>query len=381
MSTKGSADSRAGGVELFLSKYAAGDPGVLRDALARVPGRVRQLRDGDLICNAGDEAAEFWLVHSGSVRVETDKGALLVARAAGELVGELAFYRSPGPTGRPVRGARMTALGKTELRIIDVAFMTALSVSERLAWSETMNRVLSAKLDGATAHRTELHEDGCIADALLSKFVCDDGLSAARSAVMSGRIDPERCDCIIWFSDLAGFSKHASTLSPSASGALVRELMEVQSSAIQRAGGQIDKFMGDGLMAFWRVPDDGRKRVAANGATQAAIKAVEVLTTIFRTRRLPLDVRIGLHLGPVILGDFGGGPRIAFTCIGEAVNTASRYEQASRRVDDSPLGRVRMSPALWSQLSDMAIIASFDGVERAFEDKHRVRYPVYSLRV
>ena len=238
----------------------------------------------------------------------------------------------------------------------------------------------TAKLDDATVHRTKLHEDGCVADSLLSKFVCDDGLSAARSAVSSGRIDPERCDCIIWFSDLAGFSKHASTLSPSESGTLVRELMEVQASAIQSASGQIDKFMGDGLMAFWRVPDDSRKRVAATCATQTAIDAVEKLTSIFRTRALPLDVRIGLHLGPVMLGDFGGGPRIAFTCIGEAVNTASRYEQAVRRIDHKPLGRVRMSPALWAHLSDRAIIASFDGVEGAFEDKHMLRYSVYSMR-
>lgn len=369
----------ANGVELFLGRYAS-DPGVLRAALARVPGRVRQLRDGDRICNAGDEAAEFWLVLSGQVRVETDKGALLVARGEGELVGEQAFYRSPGPTGKPVRGTRMTALGKTALRIIDGAFMASLSDAERLVWSETITRVLSAKLDDATAHRTELHEDGCVADQLLSKFVCDDGLSAARSAVSSGRIDPERCDCIIWFSDLAGFSKYASTLSPSEGGSLVRELMEVQASAINSAGGQIDKFMGDGLMAFWRVPNDSRKGAAAKAATRAAIDAAERLTTIFRTRGLPLDVRIGLHIGPVILGDFGGGPRIAFTCIGETVNTASRYEQASRRIDDKPLGRVRMSPSLWSRLSDRAIIASFDGVEGAFEDKHRVRYPVYNLK-
>lgn len=380
MSTEKGPESRGGGVELFLREYAA-DPSVLREALARVPGRVRQLRDGDRICNAGDEATEFWLVLSGNVRVETDKGTLLVVRGSGELVGEQAFCRSPGPTGGPVRGRRMTAMGKTELRIIDAAFLTALSDAERLVWCETMNRILSAKLDAATAHRTELHEDGCVADALLSKFVCDDGLSAARSAVSSGRIDPERCDCIVWFSDLAGFSKHASTTSPSESGALVRELMEVQASAIQSAGGQIDKFMGDGLMAFWRVPDDRRKRIAANGATQAAIEAVEALSTIFRTRGLRLDVRIGLHLGPVILGDFGGGPRIAFTCIGEAVNTASRYEQAARSVDDKPLGCVRVSPALWSHLTDKAIIANFDGAESGFEDKHRVRYPVHSLKV
>jgi class 3 adenylate cyclase len=380
MSIARSVERHAGGVELFLTAYAT-DSAVLRKALARVPGRVRQFRDGDRICNAGDEAAEFWLVLSGNVRVETDKGVLLVAREAGEIVGEQAFYRSPGPAGRPVRGARMTALGRTKLQIIDAAFLTALTDTERVVWSETMNRVLSAKLDAATAHRTVLHEDGSVADALLAKFVCEDGLAAARSAVSSGRIDPEQCDCIIWFSDLAGFSKYALTLAPSESGALVRELMEVQAAAIESAGGQIDKFMGDGLMAFWRVPGDGRKRVAANGATQAAIEAAEVLTTLFRERGLPLDIRIGLHVGPVIVGDFGGGPRIAFTCIGEAVNTASRYEQASRRIDGGTLGRVRMSPALWSHVSDSGVVASFDEVAGAFEDKHRVSYPVYSLKV
>ena len=366
-------------IELFLDRYCR-SPDILRSIFARIPGRVRQLRDRDVICDIGDEATELWLVLRGQVRIESGTGTLLVTRGVGDLIGEQAPYREPSPAGRPVRGTRMRAFGDTALKVLDHAYLAALTDPERLVWAETLNRVLSAKLDDATANRTDLHRNSRYADGLLSRFVCEEGLSAARGSLWTGRIDPERCDCIIWFSDLAGFSKYAVKLSPAETGAVVHELMDVQARAIVAAGGQIDKFMGDGFMAFWRVPDESRKRAAANGALKAAIQIVEQLVALFQSRILPVDVRIGLHLGPVMLGDFGGGSRVAFTCMGQAVNTASRYEQASYRLDGTPLGRVRVSPDLWSWVTDTLIGARFDEHVSEFEDKHRVRYPVRSLR-
>lgn len=364
-------------IQRFLATHCA-EPDALRKVFSGVPGRVRQFRDGDVICNAGDDAREFWLVLKGGVRIESDAGSLLVARNAGEIVGEQAYLRAVKPSDHPVRGARLRALGDTELQIIDRAYLAGLSDAERVVWAETLNRALSAKLDEATASRAALHVGNRSMDSLLGRFVSEDGLDAARASLLSGTIDPEPCDCIIWFSDLAGFSKYALELAPAESAALVHELMDIQAGAVARAGGHLDKFMGDGLMAVWRAPDDDRKRTFANGATKAAIEAVEQLCGLFAERKLPLDVRIGLHIGPVILGDFGGGGRIAFTCIGHAVNTASRYEQAPQHIDGRPLGRVRMSPQLWSSMTDHSLQERFHTVGE-FADKHGVGYPVRSF--
>lgn len=364
------------GAELFLGKFCDA-PDTLRAVFLRLPSRLVQLRDGEILCKEGDAGDQLWLVQRGQVRIESD--TLLALRNVGDVVGEQAFYRSMCANGPSVRGATMRAQGDTRLAVIDHTYIAKMMPDEQVVWHRTLARVLSAKLDEATRGRTELRRDAKAADHLIRRFVCAEGLSAALAALDTGKVDPEQTDAILWFSDIAGFSKYAAGLGLTEIGALVRELMDIQVGSIEAADGQVDKLMGDGLMAFWLAPDERRKRQAAHGAIQAAITSSEKMGTLFRSRGLPLDIRIGLHLGPAILGDFGGTNRIAFTAIGETVNTASRYEQASKRVDGQSLGRVRVSPALWAVVDDPGVRANF-GEEGVFTDKHAVEYPVRSLK-
>ena len=375
VSGKGQKLSRSlvNGAELFLSRFCDA-PDVLRKVFVRVPGRTLRLRDGDIVCREGDDAEQLWLVQRGQIRIESD--TLLVTRQEGDLIGEQAQYRNLTNTAVAPRGATMRALGDVELLPLDHAYIAQLSVEEQVVWHRTMARVLSAKLDQATANRTELRREARDVDELVRRFVCAEGLAASRASLSTGRIDPEQTNCVFWFSDIAGFSKFASGMPPAESARIIRKLMDMQAEAIEASEGQIDKFMGDGLMAFWRAPDQRRLRIAAQNSCRAAIASAERIREWCRTAGFPLDVRIGLHAGPVILGDFGGADRIAFTAIGETVNTASRYEQAH---SEGRLGPVRVSPTVWAHVDDAALRSRFDD-ETAFSDKHGVEYRVRSLK-
>lgn len=267
----------------------------------------------------------------------------------------------------------MIANGPAAVWEIDSSDISDMTVEQRACWHETVGRCLTAKLDDATSQRKNLIEDRKDIDHLLRRFVCDDGLHAAYAALHRGvaeRIKPVRTSAIIWFSDLAGFSTYARDLDPSQVADVLRELLDIQAKAIIDAGGQIDKTMGDGLMGFWRVPDHGRIGLYTPKAMQAALEASDRISAMVTAKELPLDVRIGIHLGEVIMGDFGASDRIGFTLVGETVNSAARYEQARLCTEGRPLGRVRVSDTLFGHLADEQIKTRFRGELRHLPSKN-----------
>jgi class 3 adenylate cyclase len=375
---------RKPGIDLFLERFCPQDQiSILRAVFDRQPRRLVRLEHGRELCRLGDVAYDFWIIESGEISVCKDSHRL--NRRAGELVGEAWQYRIDGEgqlTQR--RGATLSAYGDACVFRLDRAFLACMSDAERAAWHETMGRVLTAKLDEATDQRDMLRRARWSTETLVDRFVSADGREAACAAFQADgftrQIDAESCNAVVWFSDVAGFSAHALTLSPDQAGQVIRRIMDIQSAAIQSAGGQIDKFMGDGLMAYWRAPDEERLAAAASRAVAAAVACTRELEEHFRADGLHCDIRIGLHCGPVILGDFGGGDRVAFTLIGETVNSASRYEQAKTCIEGKSLGRVRVSPSVFRFVSDPDLRAAFEGVPRTFADKHATRFEAYAIR-
>jgi class 3 adenylate cyclase len=312
-------------------------------------------------------------VERGEVQIH--KGAVITTRKAGELIGEAAFYRTSdtGSTAN-VRGAAILVPREATLFRVDRKFIADLDQRQQAVWHETVARVLTTKLDEATETREKLKHDRKDVELLLSRFVTPEGRSAARAALAGGglkrQLDVEACDAVVWFSDIAGFSTFASGRSPEESSRIIRTIMDLQVQAIFSAKGEVDKFMGDGVMAFWRAPDQERMAIAADGAVRAALECEERLDEFFKANALPLGIRIGIHAGPVILGDFGGGERIAFTLIGETVNSAARYEQAKSCVAGKPLGPIRVSPAVFDLVDDPTVRDSFEARLREFTAKH-----------
>jgi adenylate cyclase len=133
---------------------------------------------------------------------------------------------------------------------------------------------------------------------------------------------PQRRPMTIMFTDISGFTTLAETLDPEAAGALLNEHFADLEASIRATGGVIDKYMGDGLLAFWGAPeplsDHPRRAVEAALAMARAVRARNVKALI------PLRLRVGIATGDILVGDLGAPTRTNYTVIGDAVNVAQR---------------------------------------------------------
>lgn len=136
----------------------------------------------------------------------------------------------------------------------------------------------------------------------------------------------------ILFSDLEGYTAYSRDRPAAEAAAYLNDLLSRIGPAIEASGGTIDKYTGDGLMAFWGAPDavPDHARIACQGALAVA-REVETFNRERRARGLhACRMRIGLHTGTVLVGNIGFAGRVDYTVIGEAVNVASRLEQYGR---------------------------------------------------
>lgn len=138
----------------------------------------------------------------------------------------------------------------------------------------------------------------------------------------------EEATACIFFSDIIGFTGVAETLDPDQLVQLGGEYLEEMSQQIHQQSGILDKFIGDAVMAFWIAEVDGR-RVTSKACHAALLsqQKLKILRQGWRDRNLPaLRARIGLHTGPVRVGNIGSSTRLNYTILGDSVNLASRLE-------------------------------------------------------
>lgn len=134
----------------------------------------------------------------------------------------------------------------------------------------------------------------------------------------------QQVDAVVWSSDLRGFTALAEAVSSDELLATLDAVFEVQVDAIQAEGGDVLKFIGDGLLAVFPVGDDAE--AAARGAVRAARVSVE------RVLALGHSIGVGLHRGPVSFGNVGAASRLDFTVLGLTVNVAARIEALTKVV-------------------------------------------------
>ncbi len=144
-------------------------------------------------------------------------------------------------------------------------------------------------------------------------------------------------NAVLWVSDLRGFTALSDRLPREELIALLNNYFEIQGNAVEAAGGEILKFIGDGMLALWTLDggDPGAIARAALGAAEAAIAGMRALNAERADWGQPwLGCGIALHVGDVMYGNIGAPDRLDFTVIGPAVNLASRIEGLCQ-----PLGR------------------------------------------
>ena len=132
----------------------------------------------------------------------------------------------------------------------------------------------------------------------------------------------------VFFSDLENFSTRAEQMAPDDLLDQMSAYFEQVTRAISEEHGTVDKFIGDGVMAFWGAPAPLPDHVlrACAGALRAT-RRMEKLNRAWSVEERPLfRMRIGLHCANVLVGNVGSSERLSYTVMGDGVNVAARLE-------------------------------------------------------
>ena len=174
-----------------------------------------------------------------------------------------------------------------------------------------------------------------IARALLETYL---GRDAARRVlagnIVRGRAEPTRR--VIWYSDLRGFTRLTDTLPQAEILALLNDYAEPVVDAITSEGGEVLKFMGDGILAiFGERKSDEACAAALRAWGQASAAALAISSARAARGAAITQPYLALHEGEVLYGNFGGRTRLDFTVLGPAVNEAARIAALCRSLDQT----------------------------------------------
>lgn len=183
---------------------------------------------------------------------------------------------------------------------------------------------------GLAAYRMTLFD---LTVALLDTYV---GLSAGRR-VLSGEIRRgfgTTITAALLFADLRGFTSLADTAGMDLIARLDQHL-EAMADPVAEQGGEVLKFMGDGVLAAFPITEERSREQACAAAIRAAQMALERNAAVNRlhVNETPLNLDIALHCGDVFYGNIGAAGRLDFTVIGPAVNEVSRMEALCNSLD------------------------------------------------
>ncbi len=145
----------------------------------------------------------------------------------------------------------------------------------------------------------------------------------------------EEREIAILFADLRGFTALAEEKLPYDVVFLLNRYFTAMGTAVEESGGRIDKFIGDGVMALFGVEGgiEAGCRDALGAARRMTARLDELNRALANDLERPLRIGIGIHSGPVIVGEMGYGRATSMTAIGDPVNTASRLEALTKEFD------------------------------------------------
>jgi adenylate cyclase len=179
----------------------------------------------------------------------------------------------------------------------------------------------------------DLHSQRFIARNLLAAYLGP----KTGPRVLAGEIrrgTGEEIGAVLWSSDLRGFTERSDRLPGARMIAILNALFDVQAQAITAHGGEVLKFIGDGLLAIFPIDDAGFAGIAARNALEAARETQAAVAELSAHEAMageaPLQIVVALHVGHAIYGNIGAAERLDFTVIGPAVNLVSRIEAVAK---------------------------------------------------
>lgn len=181
--------------------------------------------------------------------------------------------------------------------------------------------------------------------------------------VLSGDIlrgSVERVEAVICYFDLSGFTKLSEALSGDEIVSMLNDYFAVAVDIVHEHGGNVLKFMGDGMLAIFDV-------TKSEDANRAAITATLLLRTqmeVVSARRIKTGVTatgftVALHRGEVLYGNIGGKTRLDFTVIGPAVNTAARLSGMCAHVDQPIVISASVARPMLAEFQELVSIGTY----------------------
>ena len=162
------------------------------------------------------------------------------------------------------------------------------------------------------------------------------------------------CDIAVLFVDVRGFTTMSERLDPEKVVYILNNYLTMASDCVERNNGTLDKFVGDAMMAFWGAPLPQEDAVynAVRTAMDIVEGAAKVSADLKEEIGEELNVGVGVHFGPAVVGNMGAERHMDYTAIGDTVNTSARLEA------NAPGGTVYISRAVADRLGERITFTS-----------------------
>jgi adenylate cyclase len=214
------------------------------------------------------------------------------------------------------------------------------------------------------------HAGHTIASGLLEAYLgADAGKRVHTGSVERGSVENIRA--VLWYADIRSFTTIADATPGLVTIELLNSVFEVLTAALRPRGGQVLKFIGDGMLATFSFTDATREDTCCR-ALDAAADATDALDALNVARRVAgkpvAAVDLALHVGEVLYGNIGAAGRLDFTCIGPAVNLAARLEKIVAKLGRTVIASERFAqqcPADLETLGEFSV-AGFASPQTAY---------------
>jgi len=331
-------------------------------------------------------------------QIRCQRGSILLADAAGDLVPELVWEERPGATTTPIsrtiartamqdRVAILTMDARLDPRFssgdsIKLHGITSALCAPLIVEEQSLGVIyLEASVAKGGFNRDDEHLLSAMANFAAvgiqrerearfrqrleryhSPAVVDQILRSSQSKEAPG-LQATRCDITVLFADISGFTRMSEGMEPLQLAGILNRTFEALTEQIFVRGGTLDKYIGDAIMAFFGAPNPDAD--PAQHAVEAAVAMQEVLRELNarRPEGFPeLRMRIGINSGEAFAGDIGSEKRMDYTVMGSTVNLASRLESGVAKP-----GMVVVGPGTAERLKGLALRelppASLKGIE------------------
>lgn len=289
---------------------------------------LRRFPSGDRVFSSGGQSDCLLLLLSGTVTL-TVSGTIIASRGPDEWIGEQGVLDSAGRSAE--------AIAQTETTVLVVpsqSFLVACSTSSTL--SLNLARLISSKLRESSLGRGEFYSRELRLLAAVRNRVSDEAFNTIFTDYMETDVKrapdfvpvaPRKEDAVVMVTDIRSFTSITEQLDLAGIQTFLRRYFTDIVEILERNSLYIDKFIGDGVLAYSlpRITPDSHER-----AVRAAIELTGLPGDYLHSPPMRTRTGVGIHCGEVLVGDFGAASHFEYTIIGDPVNVASRLQDKTK---------------------------------------------------